>query len=115
DVNPQEISRWTRSVESMLHGTDEAAVAAVGMASTLIGLITDPHGAAPLMGLAASIYPLEKGFLRQIGWAPDTFTGPQWPFIYAYGKRPKRKQRKQRKQLLYVLNELSQRELPDAV
>lgn len=105
------MGRFPSSVESLFHGTDEAAVTAVGMASTLIGLTTDPRGTAPLMGLGATIYALEKGFLRQIGWAPDTFTGPQWPFIYAYGTRPKRKQRKQ---LLYVLNELFQRELPDA-
>jgi hypothetical protein len=45
-----------------------------------------------IMGILASAYPMGKGLARQLGYAPAEFTGPQWPFLYTYGKRARKKQ-----------------------
>jgi len=101
------VSAFSSAVEDLLHRKDEASLAVVGMASAILGLATDPAGVATLMGIAASVYPLGKGLMRQLGYAPAGFTGPQWPFLYTYGTRAKRKQLKQ---IRYVLDELHRRE-----
>jgi hypothetical protein len=44
--------------------------------------------------------------MRQLGYAPAEFTGPQWPFLYAYGTQAKQGQLKE---LRYVLDELHRR------
>jgi hypothetical protein len=93
--------------EELLTRKEESAIGAMGMLSTIIGLATDPIGLSALLGVAASAYPLGKGLIRQLGYAPATFSGPQWPFLYTYGKQPKRRQLKQ---VRYVLDELGRRE-----
>lgn len=84
--------KFPKAVEELLRKPDETALAVVGLASTMLGVATDPVGAATLMGLAASAYPIGKGLMRQLGFAPSDFTGPQWPFLYSYGTRAKRRQ-----------------------
>lgn len=101
-------ARFSNIMEGLLHRKDESTLTVVGMASTMLGLSTDPAGVATLMGVAASVYPLGKGLMRQLGYAPSGFTGPQWPFLYTYGTLAKRKQLKQ---LRYVLDELHRREV----
>jgi hypothetical protein len=109
-------SRFSNIMEGIAHKKDEATLAVVGMASTVLGLATDPAslaalnsaGVATLMGLTASAYPVGKGLMRQLGYAPAEFTGPQWPFLYTYGTRARRRQLKQ---LRYVLDELHRRQI----
>ena len=78
-------------VESLLQGKDQDIVTALAIASAAFSIPANPTGAAPMIGVGAGMYSLGKGLLRQIGGAPDTFTGPQWPFLYAYGTKSKRK------------------------
>jgi hypothetical protein len=93
-------SRFPGLLEAWLTQKDESAIALVGLASTIISVATDPAGIAAvdpagagmLMGILASAYPIGKGLARQLGYAPAEFTGPQWPFLYTYGKRARKKQ-----------------------
>jgi hypothetical protein len=93
-------SRYPGLLETWLSRKDETAVGLVGLVSTIISTVTDPSGmAAPdiasagmIMGILASAYPMGKGLARQLGYAPAEFTGPQWPFLYTYGKRARKKQ-----------------------
>lgn len=93
-------SRFPGLLEIWLSQKDETAIGLVGLVSTIISTATDPSGiAAPdlagagmLMGVLASAYPVGKGLVRQLGYAPAEFTGPQWPFLYTYGKRARKNQ-----------------------
>lgn len=98
-------SRFLGILEQISTRADEPTVGVVGILATIVGLVTDPVGPAALMGLAASAYPVGKGLMRELGYAPSTFVGPQWPFLYTYGTRPKKNQLEQ---LRYVLDQLGQ-------
>lgn len=86
---------------------DEASVFATASATALIGFAAAPLAIIPFIGVAAAAYPVGKGAVRQLGYLPATFSGPQWPFLYAYGTSSKRPQLKQ---LHYVLDELQRKE-----
>lgn len=79
-------------LRSLLDRKDETTVCTVGLVTGLVGLLTDPTGAATILGIAASVYPLGKGLARELGYAPATFSGPQWPFLYAYGSEARKRQ-----------------------
>jgi hypothetical protein len=105
DINE---AHFSNVFQELLYRKDESALGLMGIVSAVIGLATDPTGIASLLGIAASAYPVGKGLIRQLGYAPVGFSGPQWPFFYAYGSRPKQRQLKQ---LRYVLDQLHEREL----
>ena len=99
--------RFSNAWRDLWRHWDEGSVFAVASATALIGFAASPLEIIPFIGLAAAAYPVGKGVVRQLGYVPATFSGPQWPFLYAYGTYPKRPQLKQ---LRYVLDELQRME-----
>jgi hypothetical protein len=95
-------SELAKPIQQFLKRTDEVAVSIVGLVSMAVGLATDPVGAVALLGVVAQTYPAGKGLVRQLGYAPATFTGEQWPFLYAYGSEANRKSLEQ---LRFILDE----------
>jgi hypothetical protein len=91
--------------ESLTH-LDDAGLGSVSVVSSFLGAAADPRSALALIGVGAVVYPIGRGLMRQLGYVSSNFSGPQWPFLYSYGTRPKRRQRKQ---LTYVLEQIDQR------
>ena len=48
---------------------------------------TDPLGVADL---AVAALPMGRGLIKRLGFVSDKYTGNQWPYLYAFGKRPSR-------------------------
>jgi hypothetical protein len=73
-------------LKEMMCQKDEAAANIVGLISAGVDLTT--AGVRPIggAGVLAAVYPLGNGLLKQFGFAPLSFDGPQWPFLYTYGK-----------------------------
>jgi hypothetical protein len=72
------------------------------------GLVGDAVDAAlsPVSGLAKlalGTYPVTRAVMRQLGWAPQNYTGQQWPFLYAFGGMATKKGRDD---LRYALQEM---------
>ncbi|HEY9287075.1 MAG TPA: hypothetical protein VIT43_03530 [Candidatus Dormibacteraeota bacterium] len=68
---------------------DETLCLIGGAGTALIGIATAPVVAG--IGVATSTYPIVKGIGRQAGFVPGTFSGPKWPFLYAYDRNPNRR------------------------
>lgn len=110
-------SNFSGILRQLLHRKDEVAFGTIGIVGTAYDIQSDPQAFLNflqgsfsnvpdimlLLSVTASAYPLGKGLVRQLGFAPSEFNGPQWPFVYAYGTRAKRKQLKE---LRYVLDAL---------
>ena len=73
------------------HG-DDAGVGAVGLVTGIVGLATAGVGWVPALALGAAVYPAGKGLVRELGFIPAGFEGPQWPFLYTYGRAAKKGQ-----------------------
>lgn len=95
--------------ESFLKGfknrPGEESLAIVGVISAVLSLLPTPGNPETIAGVGAALYPVGKGLARQMGWASSRFNGPDWPFLYAYGTRPKRRQQSE---LQYVLEHMQQ-------
>ena len=87
----------------------DGALAAASLVLDALVFAIDPLGAIGLAPLALSVFAVGK-LVRQMGYAPDGFTGPHWPFLYTYGQRPTPEQVDQ---LRYVLNVLYNRKSGD--
>jgi len=115
-------SRISGLLESWLSNKDESAIGLVGLISTIISTATDPTGmaipdlagAGMIMGILASAYPVGKGLVRQLGYAPAEFTGPQWPFLYTYGKRARKNQLQEIRDILRKADPADPHRGPDA-
>jgi|tagenome__1003787_1003787.scaffolds.fasta_scaffold20809828_2 hypothetical protein len=68
------------------------AVGSIALAAGAVDFVLAPGNALSIAGMAAGAYQLGSGLARQMGWAPTTFDGPQWPFLYAYSSKAKRSQ-----------------------
>lgn len=82
--------------------TDPGAtsVGAIGLTCAIISSVVDPVNPVTIGGIFGAAYPVFAGSSRAIGLAPPSFNGPQWPFLYTYGRRARQRQFQH---LLYVL------------
>src|SRR6266545_7508783 len=58
-----------------------------GLATDAVGVALDPSGALSLAGLGFDVIAVVEGLLQRLGWIRPDYTGPQWPFLYAYGRK----------------------------
>jgi hypothetical protein len=79
-------------VQGLKRRGDDASVGAVGVVAGIVGLATGGVGWLPALGLGATVYPVGKGLVRELGFIPASFDGPQWPFLYTYGRAAKKGQ-----------------------
>jgi hypothetical protein len=96
-------ARFARPFKEMLAHPVTTAAGLVDLVLTTVGLVLEPANVLAVTGMAASAVQVAGGTTRPIGFAPRAYTGPQWPFLYAYRRlaRPK-----QVRKLQYVLGEL---------
>jgi hypothetical protein len=94
--------RFVNTLRELLNHKAESAAVVLAAVAAAAGFAGAPIVYA--VGLGCSLYPIGMGVARQAGWTAAEFTGPQWPFRYTYGTKPKRKQWKK---LLYDLDEIS--------
>jgi hypothetical protein len=80
-------SRLLGLLSSLRQRKFDLAVGLAGAVTTLTSMVVDPMGPTNLVGAAVTAYPVAKGIVREIGYAPTAFEGPQWPFLYTYGRR----------------------------
>lgn len=76
---------FSRPLREMIRHPATTAVGAVGLVTTVLGSVTDPSGPVTLAGLFAAAFPVAQTLFRSLGYVPADYTGPQWPFLYAYG------------------------------
>jgi hypothetical protein len=76
--------RLSRPIGDLRAHPASTVMGAVGLAQAAVDTIVSPGSSWGMVGLAAAVYPVGHGLMRQMGWVPSTFTGPQWPFLYAY-------------------------------
>lgn len=79
-------------VQGLKRRGDDASVGAVGVVAGIVGLATGGVGWLPALGLGAAVYPVGKGLVRELGFIPAAFDGPQWPFLYTYGRAARKGQ-----------------------
>ncbi len=93
DLLRQELrdSRLHGLLSSLRYKKDDFAVGLSGAVTSIIGMIADPLGPANVIGAVVTAYPVGKGLIREIGYAPAAFEGPQWPFLYTYGRRARKR------------------------
>ena len=75
---------FSRPLREMINQPATAAVGAVGLVTTITGYAIDPSGPLSVAGLFAAAFPVAKELFRSLGYIPADYTGPQWPFLYAY-------------------------------
>jgi hypothetical protein len=76
---------FSRPLREMISQPAETAVGAIGLVATAMGYAIDPSGPLSIAGLFAAAFPVAKELFRSLGYVPADYTGPQWPFLYAYG------------------------------
>jgi hypothetical protein len=90
----QELGR--ASFESFTQGPrrhpDDAGIGAIGAVAGVVGMATAGVGWVPALALGAAVYPVGKGLVRELGFIPAAFDGPQWPFLYTYGRAARKGQ-----------------------
>ncbi len=90
----QELGR--ASFESFTQGLrrhpDDAGIGAIGAVAGVVGMATAGVGWVPALALGAAVYPVGKGLVRELGFIPAAFDGPQWPFLYTYGRAARKGQ-----------------------
>ncbi|WP_157535295.1 hypothetical protein [Nocardia inohanensis] len=70
---------WVAKPDSVI-GFTGGAITAAG------GLVFDGVTQWAIAGGFFAALPVGKGLLQRLGYIPAEYTGPQWPFIYAFGK-----------------------------
>lgn len=65
---------------------------AFDLSTALLG-IADKSDIIGIAGVVASAFTALSGGLKAMGWVPAHFDGPQWPFLYVYGKRATKRRR----------------------
>jgi hypothetical protein len=78
---------FSRPLREMIKQPAATAVGAVGIVTTVMGYAIDPSGPLSIAGLFAAAFPVAKELFRSLGYIPADYTGPQWPFLYAYGSQ----------------------------
>jgi hypothetical protein len=76
-------AHFAKPLREMIKHPDATSVGAVGLVTTVMGFATDPTGPLSIVGLLASAYPIAKELFQSLGYVPDSFSGPQWPFLYS--------------------------------
>jgi hypothetical protein len=59
--------------------------------SLAVQVVKDPTGVATLGGLGLSVIKLMYRSLQRLGMIADDYNGPQWPFLYMFGRRARSK------------------------
>ena len=78
---------FSRPLREMIKEPAATAVGAVGIVTTVMGYAIDPSGPLSIAGLFAAAFPVAKELFRSLGYIPADYTGPQWPFLYAYSSQ----------------------------
>jgi hypothetical protein len=76
---------FSKPLREMIKQPAATAVGAVGLVTTVMGYAVDPGGALSIAGLFAAAFPVARELFRSLGYIPADYSGPQWPFLYAYG------------------------------
>lgn len=67
--------------------TSTSVVGSIGTAAGAVESITSELTILGSIGLASGAYSVGYGLAQKAGYAPVKFSGPEWPFIYAFGRR----------------------------
>ena len=78
-------SEFSKPMREMIRHPAATSVGAVGLVTTVLGAAIDPGGPLSIAGLFASAFSIAQGLFSSLGYIPADYTGPQWPFLYAYG------------------------------
>ncbi|MCX2949301.1 hypothetical protein [Lentzea sp. NEAU-D7] len=94
-VRGEVIARLQREFESgrletswpEIFGTQDSIAGSVGTSAGIIEAVASELTICGAVGLAAGTYSIGKGLARRLGYAAAPYTGPQWAFLYAFGRR----------------------------
>ncbi|SMC89502.1 hypothetical protein [Lentzea albidocapillata] len=94
-VRGEVIARLQREFESgrlenswpEIFGTQDSMAGSVGTSAGIIEAVASELTICGAVGLAAGTYSIGKGLAQRLGYAAVPYTGPQWAFLYAFGRR----------------------------
>ena len=66
----------------------EQSEASFGFLLSVVGLALDPSGVLGLAGMGVYIIRIVRRLAQRLGFARPDYRGPQWPFLYAFGRPP---------------------------
>ncbi|HEV2780012.1 MAG TPA: hypothetical protein VGX25_11510 [Actinophytocola sp.] len=81
-----ESSRLENSLPEIFRNSD-SLIGSSGTAAGVIEAVVSELTVYGAVGLAAGAYSIGKGFAQRLGFAAAPYAGPQWAFIYAFGRR----------------------------
>jgi hypothetical protein len=95
NVRGEVIARLQREFESSrlenswreVFGTSVSCVGSAGTAAGVTEAVVSELTVWGAVGLAAGGYSIGNGLAQRLGFASVGYTGPQWPFLYAFGRR----------------------------
>lgn len=82
-----EPSRFKSPIRELRERPVATIFGTLALATGALSYILSPGDPLNAVGLAAGAFPLGTGLVKQMGWVPSTYDGPQWPFLYAYSSR----------------------------
>jgi hypothetical protein len=59
----------------------------LGLATGIAGLTVDGPTGLAVAGVRLAAAPAGTGLLRRLGFVSREYSGPQWPFLFTFGKR----------------------------
>ena len=80
-------ARLGNTFKSWAARKDDAAVFSIGLAAGIAGLAVEGASALAVGGVVLGAIPVGKGLLKRLGFVAAEYNGPQWPYLYAFGKK----------------------------
>jgi hypothetical protein len=74
------------SIKDWVRKPGDMALFVAGLAATVFELGSDGPSPTGLVGLAIGVAPVGKGLLKLLGFISAEYDGPQWPFLYTFGR-----------------------------
>lgn len=65
----------------------DAGTFSVGWTTGIAGLAADGPTSLAIAGVLAGTLPIGTGILKRLGYVSAKYTGPQWPFLYTFGRK----------------------------
>jgi hypothetical protein len=88
---------------SDIFGTHTSAVGFIGTGVGVTESIVNEISVYGALGLATGAYAIGHGLAQRLGYAAAEYDGPQWAFIYAFGRRASRRRKARLGQTLDLL------------
>ncbi|MET9226391.1 hypothetical protein [Lentzea sp. NPDC003310] len=68
-------------------GTPDSMIGSIGTSAGVTEAVVSELTVYGAVGLAAGAYAIGKSLAQRLGYVAVPYAGPQWPFLYAFGRR----------------------------